>query len=272
MEKIATDKGYCPVALATATEKVVVEGNRRKYVQLGRSLRFYGGTTSATEVGCNLRCKFCFSDKPVWKPKSTGRFYTPQQVFDGLAKNARKHGHKLISASASEGTLGRQHLFELLDLVEQSEFVYILETNGITLGNDPEFVQALKKYKRLHVRVSIKGTSGEEYHTLTGARSSSYALPFKALEHLIDSGVSCNACVMVSFSSEEGIADVKRQLANVHPGILKSIELEKITMFPKVAERLAKNGLKPVSAKRIRRRQSTTENIPEGKARATESA
>ena len=253
MEKIATSKGYCPVALATATEKVVVDGNRRKYVQLGRPLRFYGGTTSATEVGCNLRCKFCFSDKPVWKPKSTGRFYTPRQVFDGLAKSARKHGHKLISASASEGTLGRQHLFELLDLVEQSEFIYILETNGIVLGNDPEFVQALARYKRLHVRVSIKGTSPEEYHDLTGAMPSSYRLPFQALGHLIDAEVSCNACVMVSFSSEEGIVDVKRQLAAVHPGILKSLELEKITLFPKVAERLEKAGLKPTSAKRLRR-------------------
>ena len=57
MEKIASDKGYCPLELSAATEKVVVDGNRRKYVQLGRSLRFYGGTTSATEVGCNLRCK-----------------------------------------------------------------------------------------------------------------------------------------------------------------------------------------------------------------------
>jgi uncharacterized Fe-S cluster-containing radical SAM superfamily protein len=252
MEKIATSKGYDPVALATATEKVVVDGNRRKYVQLGRPLRFYGGTASATEVGCNLRCKFCFSDKPVWKPKSTGRFYTPQQVFDGLSQSAQKHGYKLISASASEGTLGRQHLFELLDLVEASEYVYILETNGITLGADPEFAQALAKYKRLHVRVSIKGTSEDEYHELTGAMPSSYRLPFLGLGHLIDAGVSCNACVMVSFSDEDGIAQVKRDIGKVHPGILKSVELEKITMFPKVAERLKKAGLKPTSAKYIR--------------------
>ena len=35
--------GYDPIELAAATEKVVVAGNRRKYVQLGRPLRFYGG-------------------------------------------------------------------------------------------------------------------------------------------------------------------------------------------------------------------------------------
>ena len=70
----------------------------------------------------------------------------------------------------------------------------------------------------------------------------------------IDAGVSCNACVMISFSTPEGVADVKQRLAIVHPGILKSLELEKITMFPKVVERLAKAGLTPTSAKRIRGR------------------
>ena len=243
MAVIATDRGYDPIALAAATEKVVVDGNQRKYVQLGRTLRFYGGTTSATEVGCNLRCKFCFSDKPVWKPKQTGRFYTPQQVFDGLATNARKYGHTSISASASEGTLGRQHLHELLELVDESEFVYILETNGMTLGDDKEFAESLAKYKNLHVRVSIKGCNEDEFHRLTGARKSAYELPFKALQHLINAKVSCNACVSVSFSDAAGRACVESKLESIHPGILRSLEFEKIKLFPKVRKRLLNEGL-----------------------------
>ena len=238
------EPGYDPIALATATEKVVVAGNKRKYVQLGRPLRFYGGTSSATEVGCNLRCKFCFSDQPVWKPKSTGRFYTPQEVFDGLTKTAKKYGYRLISASASEGTLGRDHLFELLDLVEQSEYIYILETNGMTLGHDKGFAEQLSRYQKLHVRVSIKGTDADEFHKLTGAQPSAYHLPFKGLVHLMDAGVSCNACVSISFSSQEGIQAVKKRLYSLRPGLLKSLELEKIKLFPKVARRLAEANLK----------------------------
>lgn len=243
MDVIATDSGYDPIALAAATEKVVVDGNKRKYVQLGKTLRFYGGTTSATEVGCNLRCKFCFSDDPVWKPKKTGKFYTPQQVFDGLARNARKNGHETISASASEGTLGRQHLHELLALADQSELVYILETNGMTLGHDRAFAESLSKYQNLHVRVSIKGCNPDEFHRLTGARRSAYELPFKAMRHLIDAGVSCNACVSVSFSNKAGIEMVSERLADIHVGILKSLELERIKLFPKVRKRLTKEGL-----------------------------
>ena len=240
-------KGYDPIKLTEKMESIVVDGNMRKYAKLSRPLRFYGGTTSAVEVGCNLRCKFCFSDKPVFRPQSTGKFYTPQQVFNALTKGAKRYGHKLISASASEGTLGREHLFELLDLVEESEYVYILETNGMTLGDDKAFAEKLAPYKNLHVRVSIKGTSQEEYHELTDAIPESYELPFKGLKYLIDAGVSCNACVMISFSDAKGIKRVEEKLYGVHPGLLKSLEKEHITPFPKVAQRLAKNGLKPNS-------------------------
>lgn len=240
-------KGYDPIKLTQKMESIVVDGNKRKYAKLSRPLRFYGGTTSAVEVGCNLRCKFCFSDKPVFRPQSTGKFYTPEEVFNALDKGAKRYGHKLISASASEGTLGRQHLFELLNLVESSEYVYILETNGMTLGNDKAFAEQLASYKNLHVRVSIKGTSQEEYHELTDAIPESYEYPFRALKHLIDAGVSCNACVMISFSDDDGIRNVEQKLFELHPGLLKSLEKERITPFPKVTERLAKNGLKPNS-------------------------
>jgi uncharacterized Fe-S cluster-containing radical SAM superfamily protein len=166
-------KGYDPIKLTEKMESIVVDGNKRKYAKLSRPLRFYGGTTSAVEVGCNLRCKFCFSDKPVFRPQTTGKFYTAQEVFDALDKTAKRYGHKLISASASEGTLGREHLYELLELVDQSNYVYILETNGMTLGNDPKFAKSLARFKNLHVRVSIKGTSPAEFHKLTNAIPSS---------------------------------------------------------------------------------------------------
>ena len=241
----ACKDGYDPIALSRATERVVVRGNMRKYARLARPLRFYGGITSAQEVGCNLRCKFCFSDKPVRRPHSTGRFYSPQEVFSALSKEADKHGHKLISASASEGTLGQKHLFELLELVEDSKYIFVLETNGMTLGNDRDFALALARFKNLHVRVSIKGSNQKEYNKLTGANSESYELPFKALDYLIDVGVSCNACVMISFSSERDIQCVKDKLHRVWPGLLKSLELENITLFPKVSERLSNANLIP---------------------------
>ncbi|MBC8273070.1 MAG: radical SAM protein [Gammaproteobacteria bacterium] len=243
MASVNKEPGYDPIALAAATEKVVVRGNQRKYVQLGRRLRFYGGSISATEVGCNLRCKFCFSDKPVWKPGRVGKFYTPQAVFDGLDRAAQKYNTKIISASASEGTIGQQHLMELLALVDQSEYTYVLETNGMILGAASEYVRALKRFKNLHVRVSMKGCTSEEFHKLTGAKKSAYDLPFKALEMLIQEGISCNACLSVSFSDDEAIKAAKRRLYDLWPGLLKSLEVERIKLFPKVRERLREKDL-----------------------------
>jgi len=66
-----------------------------------------------------------------------------------------------------------------------------------------------------------------------------------AMKHLIEAGVSCNACVMASFSDSEGISRIKGRLADVSPGILKSLEIERIKQFPKVRVRLLKHNLKP---------------------------
>lgn len=243
--------GYDPILVQKQTEKIVVSGNKRKYANLARPLRFYGGVTSATEVGCNLRCKFCFSNNPVWKPHDTGEFYSPIEVFNKLSLEAIKNKHNLISASASEGTIGKQHLLQLLDLVEHSGLIYILETNGMMLGFDKEYVSELSKYKNLHVRVSIKGSNEVEYNKLTGASTNSYELPFIALRNLIDAKVSCNACVMVSFSAEEEIKKVKDKLYKLYPGLLKSLELEVITLFPKVADRLSQSKIKPLYVRRF---------------------
>ena len=238
-------RGYDPIKLTEITENIVIKGNKRKYANLARHLRFYGGTISATEVGCNLRCKFCFSDAPVRKPSTTGKFYSPKEVFDALSKKAKEHGTKLISASASEGTLGKKHLFELLDLVDKSKFIYILETNGMTIGSDESFARELSRFKNLHVRVSIKGCSYEEYSMLTNANPQSYDFPYKAIKYLINNQVSCNACLSISFSDSEDIKKAEKRLSDIKPGILKSLEKEYITMFPKVQKRLKKYNLKP---------------------------
>ena len=80
-------------------------------------------------------------------------------------------------------------------------------------------------------------------YRLTGARKSAYQLPFKALKYLIDAKVSCNACVSVSFSDDKGKQEIKERLTDIHFGILKSLELEKISLFPKVRKRLYASDL-----------------------------
>ncbi len=79
--------------------------------------------------------------------------------------------------------------------------------------------------------------------------SSSYSLPYKALDYLIKEGVSCNACLSISFSSPENIKKAEKRLTDIRPGLLKSLEKEHITLFPKVYKRLNKLDMMPITAR-----------------------
>ena len=52
---------------------------------------------------------------------------------------------------------------------------------------------------------------------------------------------------MISFSTQKNINEAKKKLSNVWPGLLKSLELEHITLFPKVANRLKNADLMPLT-------------------------
>ena len=88
-----------------------------------------------------------------------------------------------------------------------------------------------------------------EYVKLTNAKRESYHLPYKALDYLIENKVSCNACLSISFSKQADIEKAKQKLYKLAPGILKSLELEYITLFPKVFNRLKKYKLKPIKVR-----------------------
>ena len=75
--------------------------------------------------------------------------------------------------------------------------------------------------------------------------SSSYDLPYKALEHLMAEEVSCNVCLSISFSNHEDIKKAEARLAEIRPGLLKSLEKEHITLFPKVYQRLKNINMMP---------------------------
>ncbi len=52
---------------------------------------------------------------------------------------------------------------------------------------------------------------------------------------------------LVKFSSPENIKKAEKRLYEVRPGLLKSLEKEHITLFPKVYKRLKKLDMMPKS-------------------------
>ncbi|MDH7507222.1 MAG: radical SAM protein, partial [Candidatus Thermoplasmatota archaeon] len=125
---------YDPIELSKKTESIVADGDFKKYYRF-RPTGFYGGIATADTVGCNLRCKFCWSGSSVWNSKNTGEFFSSESVANRLHDIAESKGYRQLRVSGGEPTLGRKHLINLLKNINK-KFLFILETNGILLGFD----------------------------------------------------------------------------------------------------------------------------------------
>lgn len=229
--------------LAREIEGVVTAGLLRKYYRTARAGRWYGGIATADCCGCCLKCVFCWSGAPRDHPETIGKFYSPEHVFNKLTACAEKFGYQQLRVSGNEPTIGRDHLFKLLELVDGTHYKFILESNGILI--DSEYAKRLSEFKRVHVRISLKGTNREEFSLLTGAVPEAFDLQLESLRNLMDAGVSCHPAVMLSFSPKKNLEGLKHRLRQISPFLADEVEEEYIFLYPSVVERLSKAGIRP---------------------------
>jgi uncharacterized Fe-S cluster-containing radical SAM superfamily protein len=231
---------YDPVDLARQTEKEVGSGNLRKYYRF-RAARFYGGIATADCVGCCLRCLFCWSWNVASKPARGGGFYHPADVARRLEGIAKKKRFGQVRISGNEPTLCWDHLVGVLEALGGRR-AFILETNGILLGENEERARDLSRFSNLHVRVSLKGACEDDFARCTGARPEGFALQLGALENLARHGVSAHPACMVSFSAEDAVEVLKKRLREIHPSYA-DFEKEELVLYPHVEERLRRAGI-----------------------------
>lgn len=226
--------------------ELVVRDNERKYYRIPRAGRWYGGIATADCCGCNLKCVFCWSNKPRDNPEKIGTFYPPEQVFSKISNCARNHNYRLLRISGNEPTIAKKHLLKVLSLNDNTKYLFILETNG-TLLNE-EFVMDLSKIRNLHIRVSLKGTNPEEFSMLTSAVPETFDMIMGNLKMLIDYKIRFNLAVMLSFSPDKNIMMLKQRLKKISESILEDFEEEYIFLYPHVIKRLKKTRIKPLIA------------------------
>ncbi len=233
---------YDPVKRHLAIEKLVTrtgpEGLERKYYRI-RPARWYGGIVTADCVGCGLLCRFCWvSDAVMNRPTDVGAFYTPKRVADSLISLAKRCNLDLLRLSGGEPSIGKQHLLELLENLNGKGCRFILETNGIPIAYDEDYAESLAKYNFVHVRVSLKGCSEEEFALLTGAKPEGFDLQLKALEKLVNAKVSCHPSVMASFSTQKSLQFFMERIGRISPKLAEEIEIEELILYPHVVKRL----------------------------------
>lgn len=204
---------FNPLALAVKTERIITRkgehGLERKYTDF-YAAPVYRGIATGYAAGCCLRCFYCWANWSRDFPERHGKFYSPEETAHNLFSAAeqgiispgweRFKGLTIekLRLSGCEPTLGKEHLLDLLEYVMQSKYpLFILETNGIVLGSDPDYVQKLAPFsKKVYVRVSFKAGTPEGFEMRTGAVGKYYELPFKALKSLLDNGVYAKAAAM----------------------------------------------------------------------------
>jgi uncharacterized Fe-S cluster-containing radical SAM superfamily protein len=236
-------KGYSgsnPLELAEHLRAKVCKNGSRKYYRF-RGGRFYGGIAAADCVGCVLDCVFCWSYKPRCNPDTAGKFYTAKHVVEKLMGIVRKNGYDKIRITGNEPTLCREHLIEVLEYVP-NDILFILETNGILL--DKGYVKKLTPFKQhLHVRVSLKGVTAEQFEYVTAMDGEFYELPFEALKYLIDVGISCNAAIMKELLDEDNFQILIKKLKDIDDNLARDLELESLIMYPFIEQELARRKL-----------------------------
>ena len=247
-------EGYDPVELARVVEKAVVSNGRRKYYRF-RVDRWYGGIVTGDVVGCNLRCGYCWAWRFTWSGYDrVGRFHSADEVCEKLVGIARRRGVRQARLSGGEPTIGFDHLIKVIECVTGYGLHFVLETNGVLVGARSDYASKLASFhgSGIEVRVSIKGTSPEEFHAITRAKPDAWYLQLRALELLVSEGLEPGdevyPAVMLSFTDEKGVKRIKRLLASIHPELAANIDPEYVILYPHVRELLRMTGLRPRKA------------------------
>ena len=241
--KVHRIKGYLgsnPFELAEYLRGKVCKNNSRKYYRF-RGGRFYGGIAAADCVGCILDCVFCWSYKPRCNPESAGEFYSAKAVVEKLMAIAKKNKYNKIRISGNEPTLCREHFIEVLEYIPK-DILFILETNGILL--DKDYVQDLTPFKpHLHVRVSLKGVTEDQFNYITAMDGEFLNYQFQALEYLTNAGISCNAAIMQEVLDQDKLKLLISRLGDINTGLAQNLELESLIMYPFIEQELARRKL-----------------------------
>jgi uncharacterized Fe-S cluster-containing radical SAM superfamily protein len=238
---------FDPLELAKQTERIVCRGDSRKYTKF-YCTRVYRGIATGYTCGCCLRCIFCWVNWSRDFPEKYGTFSSPTEAFENLSRVARKAQILQLRVSGAEPTLGKAHLLALLEKVEASAFrLFILETNGILIGADPDYAKQIACFKKVHTRVSLKAGTPEAFTTKTGAKPESFNLPFQGIVNLLEAGASFHVAAMsadtriMTKQEHEGLLS---RLASIHPALVDNLEEEMVDPYHTTLERLRHAGVK----------------------------
>ncbi len=161
---------------------------------------------------CNLRCPTCFADA------GEGPDVSLPQVQRMLARLSETEGRpEVVQISGGEPTIHPQ-LLDILGAAKAGGFsLVLLNTNGLRLAEEPDFVRQLASY-RLAAYLQFDGVTAQTYKTLRGRDLR--AIKQQALDRLAEAGLYAILVATIVKGVNDGeIGDILRYGLE-HPVVL----------------------------------------------------
>jgi 7,8-dihydro-6-hydroxymethylpterin dimethyltransferase len=140
---------------------------------------------------CNLKCPICYAESSPHK----GTYRSMEEIefmLDAIVANEKEPD--IIQISGGEPTI-HPHFFDILDLVKSRPVKHIMvNTNGLRIANDKEFVKRLSSYlPGFEIYLQFDSFNGEALKELRGVDLSH--IRRKAIEHLNEYNISTTLVV-----------------------------------------------------------------------------
>jgi uncharacterized radical SAM superfamily Fe-S cluster-containing enzyme len=161
---------------------------------------------------CNLGCPICFADA------GTGYDLSVAQVEAILDRFLETEGQpEIVQISGGEPTI-HPHLLDIMAAAKARDIRHVmLNTNGLRLAREPDFVRQLARY-RPTIYLQFDGLTASTYQTLRGRDLR--AIKQQALDHLAQAGLHAVLVATVAQGVNEGeIGDILHYGLE-HPAVL----------------------------------------------------
>ncbi|NWG14799.1 MAG: radical SAM protein [Acidobacteria bacterium] len=226
------DLPFDAIRRSEEVEALVMDGNRRLYYRF-RSSGHYGGVVTADSVGCNLLCAYCWNYRRNLNPVQ-GDLCSPAEVVSKLGREATRKGIRNFRISGAEPILGKQSARHPAEVLLAFPGRFIVETNGIMLGYNPDLLDLLLPHSP-YIRLTIKGDSPERFQEITGADGAAFHYQTNAARELRRRGGAYGIAAMT------GAVD-SRALGRIFPD--EEIEWEEFGNFGNAEQNLRERGVR----------------------------
>jgi uncharacterized Fe-S cluster-containing radical SAM superfamily protein len=220
---------FDPILRSHEVERMVMQADKRRYYRF-RYAKFYGGIVTADAIGCNLLCAYCWNYSRNLNPDRFGEFFSPSEVAGKLLRLSESRDCHQFRISGAEPILGEASAMHLADVIKRVDDNFIIETNGVMLGADPQLVDILESLPNIHVRLCIKAHDGTAFEKITGAKSEGFSHQLKTVEALRNARIRHTIAVMQPF------VDPNRLQIHVH-------EVEGLVSYGSTQRNLRLRGL-----------------------------